>query len=165
MELNYPQFDHRAVEQIYGLENEGPTIQNLGSILTSENRLLCFPNVMQHRISPFRLSDLSKPGHRKILALFLVDPHLKIISTENVPPQQHSWWKQGVEDAGLFEKLPAELGLQVINSSEFPITLEKAREQREELMRERKQFVKVHNHNYVHLNSFNVSIMDSVVLV
>ena len=65
----------------------------------------------------------------------------------------------------MYERLPAELALQVMNSSEFPVSLEKAKEQREKLMAERKQFVKTHNENYVQLNSFNVSDLTIVDLV
>ena len=45
-----------------------------------------------HRVSPFRLKDPSKPGHRRFIALWLVDPHQRIISTANVPPQRLDWW-------------------------------------------------------------------------
>ncbi|KAI4133844.1 MAG: hypothetical protein LQ341_006119 [Variospora aurantia] len=138
--IPYPQDDHRAAEFIHGIEMGEPAIQNVGKVLTCESRLLCFPNVMQHRVSPFKLADLSRPGYRKILALFLVDPNLKIISTENVPPQQHSWWREDVMATGLFQKLPPELVENVLDSIEFPVTLEKAREQRLELMDERKSF-------------------------
>lgn len=93
------------METIYGFNNEDPAIQNLGHVLTREDRLLCFPNVMQHRVSSFKLADPTKPGHRKILALFLVDPHMKIISTENVPPQQHSWWKDIIDESGVLNQV------------------------------------------------------------
>ncbi len=43
-------------------------------------------------MSPFRLKDPSKPGHRRFIALWLVDPHQRIISTANVPPQRLDWW-------------------------------------------------------------------------
>ena len=161
MELNYEQNDFQAVEAIYGFNNDDPCIQNVGTVFSYEGRLLTFPNVMQHKVSPMRLADKTKPGHRKILALFLVDPHLKIISTENVPPQQHAWWTELVENAGVFEKLPAELALNVLNSSDFPISMEKAKEQREELMKERKKFVKKHNEDFKGLNSFSVSTSSS----
>ncbi|KAI4219368.1 MAG: hypothetical protein L6R40_008726, partial [Gallowayella cf. fulva] len=154
-DLPYPHNEHKAVQQIYGFENGDPTIQNLGRVLTRESRLLCFPNVMHHRISPFRLTDPSKPGHRKILALFLVDPHVKIISTENVPPQQHAWWREKVRDAGVFEKLPPELAENVVDSTKFPVTLEKAREQRGELMAERKAFVKWHTEDFANMTTFS----------
>ncbi|KAL8728685.1 MAG: hypothetical protein Q9166_005249 [cf. Caloplaca sp. 2 TL-2023] len=156
--LPYPQDEWKAVQQIFGIENEGPAIQNLGQVLTRESRLLCFPNVMQHRVSPFKLADPSKSGYRKILALFLVDPHLKIISTENVPPQQHSWWRKKVQDAGVYERLPPELAENVVSGTGFPVTLEKAREQRTELMAERKEFVKIHNENFETLSTFGVSL-------
>lgn len=46
----------------------------------------------QHRVSSFRLKDATKPGHRRFLALWLVDPHERIVSTANVPPQQRDWY-------------------------------------------------------------------------
>ncbi|KAL8834093.1 MAG: hypothetical protein Q9170_003929 [Blastenia crenularia] len=139
-QLPYPQDEHRAVEKVFGIKNGGPAVQNLGKVLTRESRLLCFPNVMQHRVSAFKLTDPSRPGHRKLLALFLVDPHIKIISTENVPPQQHAWWRENVEMTGVLQKLPPELAEIVLNGTDFPISLDEAREQRLELMAERKGF-------------------------
>ena len=56
-----------------------------------EGRLIAFPNTLQHRVSPFSLVNRSKPGHRKILALFLVDPHRRVISSANVSPQREDW--------------------------------------------------------------------------
>ncbi|KAL9585520.1 MAG: hypothetical protein Q9212_001473 [Teloschistes hypoglaucus] len=155
--LPYPQGEHKAIQQIFGIEMNSPTIQNVGNVLTREGRLLCFPNVMQHRVSSFRLADPSKPGHRKILALFLVDPNLKIISTENIPPQQHSWWREMVQTAGVFEKLPPELAEIVLKGDGFPVTLDKAKQQRLELMDERSSFVDWHNNEFVYKNYFNVS--------
>lgn len=49
-------------------------------------------NKSQHRVSPIKLIDSTKPGHRRFIALWLVDPNRRIISTANVPPQQRSWW-------------------------------------------------------------------------
>ncbi|KAL8671587.1 MAG: hypothetical protein Q9168_003911 [Polycauliona sp. 1 TL-2023] len=138
--LSYPQYDFKAVEHIYGFKNGEPTIQNLGKVHTRQSRLLCFPNVMQHRVSPFQLEDPSKPGYRKLLALFLVDPNIKIISTENIPPQQHAWLNENVETAGVFEKLPPELAGMVLDGAGFPITFEATKKQRLDLMAERKDF-------------------------
>ncbi|KAF3047191.1 hypothetical protein E8E12_011596 [Didymella heteroderae] len=50
----------------------------------------------QHRVSPFELADPTKPGRRRFIALWLVDPHKRIISTANVPPQQLSWWAESL---------------------------------------------------------------------
>ena len=46
------------------------------------------PNTLQHRLSPFELKDKSKPGHRKFIVMFLVDPNVRITSTAEVSPQQ-----------------------------------------------------------------------------
>jgi hypothetical protein len=67
-------------------------LQNYGSVATPQGRLLAFPNVFHHRISGFKLADPTKPGHRRFIALWLVDPFTRIISTANVPPQQAEWW-------------------------------------------------------------------------
>lgn len=66
-------------------------------------------------MSPFRLEDPTKPGHRRFITLWLVDPHTRIISTANVPPQQMSWWAGSVLGDTLearkeaLSKLPPEL--------------------------------------------------------
>lgn len=54
-------------------------------------------------MSPFELKDKTKPGHRRFVALWLVDPHVRIISTAKVPPQQQSWWVESI-----LNKSPAE---------------------------------------------------------
>lgn len=104
-DLGYDQDQHQFMQQVYGysaeLENNGPclTTQELGSVVSKEGRIITFPNTLQHCVSPFSLEDRTKPGHRKILALFLVDPHRRIISSANVPPQQEDW-KESKETCG-----------------------------------------------------------------
>ena len=125
------------------MRQHGAAIQDIGRILTREGRLLAFPNVVQHRVSSFRLADHTRTGHRKILALFLVDPHIRILSTANVPPQQRSWWAEKVRETGRLGEIPTEVVDSVIeNVSDFPISLEEAKEIRLRLMDERKAFVK-----------------------
>ncbi|MFE1345774.1 DUF4246 domain-containing protein [Streptomyces sp. NPDC058757] len=116
----YEQSDHDGVREVYGLEDEDALNQVLGSVPTPAGRCLAFPNVLQHRVAPFRLADPTRPGHRKILAFFLVDPSRPIVSTSDVPPQQ-PW------------------------AATSTMTLEEARGFREELMRERTFFVAEHN--------------------
>ncbi|KAK6084500.1 hypothetical protein SCUP234_03289 [Seiridium cupressi] len=66
-------------------------------------------------LSSFRLEDATKPGHRRFIALWLVDPTQRVISTANVPPQQMDWWLDstfGVTDESrkaAIGKLPADL--------------------------------------------------------
>ena len=93
-------------------------------------------------MSPFKLEDPSKPGHRKILALFLIDPHCRIISTANVPPQQRDWWSPEIRDSERLAKLPKEIVDHIVEDVvDFPISLEEAKELRLQLMEERKVFV------------------------
>lgn len=86
------------MESIYGVRlgcgAGSACFQNYGSVLTPQGRLLAFPNVFHHRVSGFRLADPTKPGHRRFIALWLVDPRTRIISTANVPPQQADWWAE-----------------------------------------------------------------------
>ena len=116
----YEQNDDNGLREVYGLEDEDALNQMLGSASTPAGRCLAFPNILQHRVGPFRLMDPTRPGHRKILAFFLVDPSEEIVSTSDVPPQQ-PW------------------------SDTSTMTLEQARTYREQLMRERKFFVGEHN--------------------
>jgi hypothetical protein len=104
---------------------------------------LAFPNVLQHQVQPFSLADPTKPGHRKILALFLVDPFQRVVSTANVPPQQRDWWAEAVQGLeGKLDQLPPELRHQVMTDvGDFPISLEEAKGLRQELMDERRAFV------------------------
>ncbi|WP_031003466.1 DUF4246 domain-containing protein [Streptomyces sp. NRRL F-5727] len=116
----YEQNDHNGMRDVYGLENEDALNQLLGTASTPAGRCLAFPNVLQHRVGSFRLADPGRPGHRKILAFFLVDPERRIVSTSDVPPQQ-PW------------------------ADTSTMTLEQAMKYREELMQERKFFVDEHN--------------------
>lgn len=135
------------MQAVFGLDPEGPTVQEVGSVACLEGRLLTFPNILQHRVAPFSLLDTTRPGHRKILALFLVDPGLRIISSTNVPPQQREWWSEEIAKSFArtgtkLGKLSAELKEKVFESVEdFPIGMEEAKKIRERLMEERKRYV------------------------
>ncbi|CAH0025806.1 unnamed protein product [Clonostachys rhizophaga] len=78
----------------YGDAESAANIQQYGTVETRQGRVLAFPNDFQHAVSSFSLQDKTKPGHRRFIALWLVDPHQRIISTSNVPPQQKEWWLQ-----------------------------------------------------------------------
>ncbi|MEV8585932.1 DUF4246 domain-containing protein [Streptomyces sp. NPDC051180] len=116
----YEQNDDNGLREVFGLEDEDALNQLLGSSSTPAGRCLAFPNVYQHRVGSFRLADPTRPGHRKILAFFLVDPSETLVSTSDVPPQQ-PW------------------------SATSTMTLDQARAYREQLMQERKFFVDEHN--------------------
>ncbi|MCX5247280.1 DUF4246 domain-containing protein [Streptomyces sp. NBC_00201] len=117
---HYEQNDDDGLREVYGLEDEDALNQMLGSTSTPAGLCLAFPNILQHRVDSFRLTDPTRPGYRKILAFFLVDPSEKIVSTSDVPPQQ-PW------------------------SDTSTMTFEQAKNYREQLMQERKFFVDEHN--------------------
>jgi hypothetical protein len=149
MDIGYEQDQHDWLPEVFGCEQNGSSVQYVGDIVAKEGRLLTFPNVFQHRVLPFELIDKSKVGHRKILALFLVDPHIRIISSANVPCQQREWWGQEIVERGLIPKLPGEIVNEVIRAvTDFPMGIEEAKELRLELMEERKGFAKVQDKKY-----------------
>lgn len=146
--LNYEQHQHIPIERTFAIPNTNrDTLQYIGGVLTTnspstgdtDTRAVFFPNLLQHRVSPFRLKDPTRPGHRKILALFLVDPAIPVLSTANVPPQQRHWWARetGVEEA-LARRLPNELTQLILDDTAgLPIDLDEAKKIRLDLMDER----------------------------
>ncbi|KAG6913482.1 hypothetical protein DXG01_006524 [Tephrocybe rancida] len=149
--VRYLQNHHDWIEPVYGCSNDGPAVQVVGAVDTPEGRLLTWPNVLQHQVQPFELVDHSQPGHRKIVALFLVDPNIQITSTANVPCQQREWWSEAVKEAkGPIGTLPLELQDKVVSSVEnFPISLEEAKALRVQLMDERKEYVVEHEQSFM----------------
>ncbi|KAI5799223.1 hypothetical protein DFH27DRAFT_560039 [Peziza echinospora] len=143
----YEQNDNKGIRIVYGLYGE--LIQNLGYIVTKPDRVIAFPNVYQHRVSSFKLTDPTKPGHRKILAVFLVDPTLVVPSTANIAPQQLDWWKRELRtEVPLFKNLPGEIFENIIKYVEWPMSMETAKQVRLELMDERSRYVSLQNNNF-----------------
>ncbi|KAL3670205.1 hypothetical protein V7S43_004518 [Phytophthora oleae] len=99
----YQQNDIDGVAEIYGLFDEEFLEQDLGSVESAESRCVVFSNWLQHRVQPFTLEDPSKPGVRKILAFFLVDPENLVPSTAVIPPQQEEWITPALK--GLIQEL------------------------------------------------------------
>ncbi|KAF3394386.1 hypothetical protein F1880_004724 [Penicillium rolfsii] len=97
---NYNLDEFVAVNQVFDLphsECDGPfpaALQTLGSIPISRmGQFLTWPNTLRSKAEPFGLADPSRPGHLRFATLWLVDPHYRICSTRNVPPQDLSWLK------------------------------------------------------------------------
>lgn len=119
-----------------------PSVNELGSVVTSQNRCIAFPNTYQHRVSSFELADKTKQGHRKILALFLVDPAVHIPSTTTVPPQQQGWRSDATAANPVLKKAFAPEIISWIDSlGDGTMTKKEAEEYRLELMDERTAFV------------------------
>ena len=124
----------------------------LGSVITKRGRCIAFPNLYQHQIQPFELADKSRPGHRKIIALFLVDPALDRprLSTSDVPPQQQEWMRRLLRDIAAslgagkdpaqrrgLGKLPIEILDMIVDEAEWLMTREEAEKYRLQLMDQR----------------------------
>jgi hypothetical protein len=90
--LSYPQNCTKYVDFHYGLGtstngysyHERSTFIPLGSINTKEGLSIVFPNIMQHKVSEIELIDKTKPGYRKIMVFFLIDPRESILSVDDV---------------------------------------------------------------------------------
>ncbi|KAK2467432.1 hypothetical protein APHAL10511_000667 [Amanita phalloides] len=137
-DIDYEQNHHRWLTEVFGCHQEGPTVQNVGSVDTNQGRMITFPNIFQHQVQPFRLQDPTKPGHRKILAFFLVDPNIKIVSTANVPCQRIDWWQEIATETPQISKLPREIQDHIFRLVPgFPMSMDDAKELRLELMDER----------------------------
>jgi len=96
-------------------------------------------------VLPFKLADPTKPGHRKIVALFLVILILGSTSTAHVPCQQQEWWRETVMaistqmpklDSGV-SKILIELQDLILEGVDFPFSLVEAKALR---LKERKSF-------------------------
>ncbi|PWI65084.1 hypothetical protein PCL_07383 [Purpureocillium lilacinum] len=135
-DIQTSQDEYNWLERVFGTSLgasggiTGSCTQNYGDVETRQGRLIVFPNVFQHRVSSFRLQDPTKPGHRRFIALWLVDPHRRVISTANVPPQQEAWSPSSTT-SGPVAKRTDEPVPKVL------MTLEEAREHRLKLMDER----------------------------
>ncbi|RAL06037.1 DUF4246 domain-containing protein [Aspergillus ibericus CBS 121593] len=93
-----------------GLEPGVFRLQTLGSVAVTTGRFLSWSNTLRYKKHPFSLLDPSRPGHQRCVVLWLVDPHYRICSTRNVPPQQHDWWRNAVlTNATMLSALPREL--------------------------------------------------------
>ena len=90
---------YRAMHQVFDLP-DAPTIgpfpaalQILGSVPISRiGQFLAWPNTLRFKAESFGLADPLRPGHLRFATLWLVDPHYRICSTRNVPPQDPSWF-------------------------------------------------------------------------
>eukprot|EP00892_Ulva_mutabilis_P004381 jgi/Ulvmu1/2314/UM013_0162.1 len=135
MDPNYEQNDDDGTDLMYGMSNESTMNEPLGSALCVPGRMLCWPNALQHRVEPFKLADPTRPGVRKFASVFLVNPCKRVLSTRDVPPQQMEWHDA---ESRLGSTMPEEVKRKVDALREFPISLERAKELRVELMEERR---------------------------
>ncbi|KAL3691666.1 hypothetical protein R1sor_005317 [Riccia sorocarpa] len=160
-DTDYPQIDqfHWSMQEEMGDDfpnDDGLTMNiQLGTVPTVEDRLIVFPNSLQHKVSGIENTSEDQVGTRKILVFFLVDPDNEILSTRHVPPQQ---WERFVPElvnlmslivkrvVGKFFPLP--LVQEIVSRAKSGLTLAEARRHRLELMRERKYKIEQDNEEW-----------------
>lgn len=135
-EPDYEQNDNHGVLSIYGLENEKHLINNTGSVLTRGGRSIAFPNLFQHKVESFHLDDPSKPGYRRILVFFLVNPDVEIPSTVDLDPKQIYLYREELLKHD--NNIPNPIWDIIVIYSGNAWTWEEACMHREKLMHERK---------------------------
>ena len=126
-------------------------LQEVGDVITKTHRCVAFPNLYQHQVQPFHLEDPTKPGHRKILVFFLVDPTQRVPSATDVAPQQREWVAEAMQGAGAssaLTRLPVEILMMISEVNDGTMTRTEAEEYREKLMAERTVFVDENTDGY-----------------
>ncbi|KAI9931501.1 hypothetical protein MW887_010076 [Aspergillus wentii] len=90
-EIEHDPDDSVWLKQVFGLDAGDSPNQIVGKIKCKSGRVVMYPSTVQHRINRFNLADKGKAGYTKAIAMFLVDPNIRIISTSNIPPQRLDW--------------------------------------------------------------------------
>lgn len=131
---HYDQGDECYCEDFYGIKNEDNMTRMIGNVVAQKGRITVFTNSFQHHVDAFKLKDATKPGYRKILCFFLVDPYNTEVKATDVVPFQNEKW---VNDKVLMEKyFPGVDAKELATMTEM-----EAKEYRDELMAERKVII------------------------
>lgn len=140
----HEQDDGKCMRVLYDMDRDSICVQDIGDVITKTHRCVAFPNLYQHQVQPFHLEDPTKPGHRKILVFFLVDPTQKVPSATEVALQQRDWVSEAIHGASAnsaLARLPAEIRMMISEENDGTMTRQEAEQYREELMAERTVFV------------------------
>ncbi|KAJ2596368.1 hypothetical protein GGF40_001040 [Coemansia sp. RSA 1286] len=116
--------DLLIVNIVFGVNTHGHSerayTQSAGSINVKQGRLVCYPNV-------YKLCMDDYSANLKKLAMYFVDPSVRIVSTSIVPPQQKDWWTKTVSSVpSRISKLPMELQNMVFKHVDSPMSFERA---------------------------------------
>ncbi|EED15142.1 conserved hypothetical protein [Talaromyces stipitatus ATCC 10500] len=142
-DLNYERGDTVWLEEIFGMKQNGSTVQDAGYIDINQGKMIVWPNTLQHN-ADLTIKDSSEVGHAHAVQFMLIDPNIRIISTANVPPQRLDWrpeaeeaWKRGMN----VTKLPLEEQLKILpREGDYPWLLQDARKILMEIKEERSKF-------------------------
>ncbi|GKZ19918.1 hypothetical protein AbraIFM66951_001205 [Aspergillus brasiliensis] len=148
LECQVPQALATVLDVDYWERYEGVpprALHAFGSVPLTEGRLLSWPNTYRSKLESFHLVDPSQPGNLTLIKLRLVDPHYRICSTQNVPPQQSEWWATAARQAAeLDQRLPLELVWSVMDHmKDWPMSAADAEELRIKLLFEHERVRRV----------------------
>jgi len=144
MAVTYPRGfaagDTGATTRTWGLRDGDACHQYVGTRPVTQGLALVFPNLYQHRQTPFALSNATRAGHLSVVRFWLVDPEIHpVVSTARVAPQQGKWIGDAVR-AALGGRLPAELVEQVLEGVDGLMNVEEAEEYARSLRTVREMF-------------------------
>ncbi|KAF9781873.1 hypothetical protein BJ322DRAFT_1078847 [Thelephora terrestris] len=145
---DHDQGDVACMRVLYNMVPRSPLVQDVGDVITKAHRCVAFPNLYQRRCQPFELQDPTKPGHMKILSLFLVDPTWRVPSASDVAPQQQSWVIDAMRGAGansLFARLPDEILAVIAERLDEKMSRSEAEKYRDKMGAESVAFVTENN--------------------
>ncbi|KAI9330254.1 hypothetical protein DFJ73DRAFT_858958 [Zopfochytrium polystomum] len=137
---SYGQDDYEYLQYLFGFENENSKpLQSTGSAVARGGRCVVFPNFLHHKLEPFSLQDRTRPGHRKMLAFFLVHPDAGpgVYSTRFVPPQQREWVASLLKEV-LPRQIPNEIVESIMKRLGTVMTADEANRFQAEISEERK---------------------------
>lgn len=78
--FSYFNWDIPYLERLFGVQNEKPSFQELGSVSIRQGGLIAFPNCIYHRLESFELVDKARPGRCRFLTCGSL-----ILTTASVP--------------------------------------------------------------------------------
>ncbi|KAJ2754514.1 hypothetical protein GGI19_002338 [Coemansia pectinata] len=121
-------YEKDSIFAVYGVDSSHFELsQKVGEVDIKDNLCLTFPNTYQHSTSPLELADKTKPGHFKMLTFYVVDPSMRIPSTETVPPQQKDWWIEDVLASEPLRSLPHLVVDGIMAKVDYPVSLKHAK--------------------------------------
>ncbi|KAF8963906.1 hypothetical protein BDZ97DRAFT_1904719 [Flammula alnicola] len=149
MAVTYPRGfsagDTGATLRTWGIRDGDSCHQYVGDVPIRPGLNLVFPNIYQHRQTPFKLVDPSKAGCLKVIKFFLIDPEIKpIISTSLVGPQQKDWIHKALDD-NLDARLPNELIERILENVDGLMTSEEAKGYKKKMAEATEQFTQANN--------------------
>ncbi|OAJ44634.1 hypothetical protein BDEG_27844 [Batrachochytrium dendrobatidis JEL423] len=136
---------------VYGIDQESPRNQYIGSLELPNGRCVVYPNRYQHKEQSFELADPTQPGHCKILTFFVVNPSRRIVSTAHVAPQQPQWYNSSLDKA----HIPPELWNDITQYIQGVQSPAKAKRYRDELASDRTQITRAYN-KYIYEQKYNL---------